>query len=311
MTENTEDQLLKAFELVDPKYIKVKVLDKPLIGISLIINHDKKYLIKNKLDDNYVCLMRIFLNENWKETNEQFKKVVGVANFTIDNNTGTFPMLDFSKGLGAWAPIELNSENEYFLDSKNKKFFKRCPRCSSYEEMSLSKIADDLFFQHLKPTRPFTGMFLRNKLRLSRSLNWITLQIAKLIAFIYFSIFGEKVGYDFFSEYSLKHFDKNTDIVLKNAKKINIFGYEATIQLIFFFCLFHLLAYAITTYLKIGLPAYLKRIFESNFLTLVYAIVTLYILEQYIKPLFKRLLLWLLSTARRMNEIVSSINIQI
>lgn len=298
MNPDIEDDYLKAFSLSNPIYRKVKPMQKPLVGISFVIDHNKETLKKLNLDGNYVCLMQIYLKKDWRDTLSTFKQIIGVAHFTIDTGIDqeNYPVLNLRKSLGVKIPIELESNDEYFFNIENKKFYKNC------EEIKFNCIVEDLFNQHLKPTRRLTGMYLRFKLRMRYFCNALTLNFAKLITFFIFVIFGEEVGYDFFSEYSIKNKKPPITEEIKKIKTLNIFGYEASTHLIFLFCLVHLLGYFIVIYFNINLPISYRSIFKSNFLTLIYSITFLYIFEQFLKPLSKMFLYWLLSKAKKVNQ---------
>lgn len=276
-------------------------MEKPLVGMSLIIEHDRKFLKRLNLPDSkYVALIRIFLSEDWRRLESNKKPVIGIVNFTIDNNQNSFEILDPTK-YGTKIPIELLSENDYFFDTKKRKFYK------DTHEIKLKSIVDDLFRKHLKPTRFFAGMLLRIKIRSYRFLSKCTLGIAKFISRIFSLIFGEVVPYDFFSEYLQKHNPKKDDrIPSKKVKVINIFGYTASAHLIFFFCIFHLLGYFYVSYSEIQINPILIKILRNNFLTLSYSICLLYLLEECINPFFKKLLLLLLRLARYLHETISS-----
>ena len=234
--DEIEDEYQKAFVLKGKKYRKVEHFDKPRVGISLVIDHDKKLMQKLKLGDKkYVCTIAIYLDDEWREAKGNKKNIFGRVHFTIDSDTGAYVLLNPEK-YSARIPVEITSVDEYFFNTKTKKFYR------GSRETSLRSIVDELFEWHIKPTKLFRGMFLRWKIQLRRLLYKFSLRISKFIAYIYYFIFGEKVAHDFVSEYMLKHYPEKKEIKTARVNEISIFGYTSSAHIVFVFCIFHLIS---------------------------------------------------------------------
>ncbi len=287
-----KDEYLKAFNLEG--YRKISNMDDPYVGVSLIIDHDKRLIQKLKLrDEKWIALINVYLEKNWTKTQDNMKSIHGRVVLTIDSNDNQYLMIDKRK-FGANIPIDIYSKDEYFFDINTNKFYK----CSS--EITFKNIVDELFNLHLKTTKPISGFILRLKIMLFNFLEQSTLFLAKFIAFICYILFGEKVPYDFFSEYMQKK-DITEPTPIKKSKKISIFGYEASVHLISFFCLCHLIIFVSAQFYQWNNPIIIS-IFNNNFLTLAYSILVLYILEEYMHPSLKGVLKWLISIARNLHE---------
>lgn len=184
-------------------------------------------------------------------------------------------------------PIDVEFPNEFFYHPKTKKFYR------FKKEIKAKDILGHVYSKHIKTTKPIKGLITRSKIRFwwffARN---ILSFIAKIFHWMLIFVSGNRYKY----EPLLQETTLNGDIInsawprrittlpnepkekLKEAKKFRFLEYEASFWSIIFYSIVHMIFYLIFMYQNYK-PKMLTTIFENNFLTLIYVIVSLFAVE--------------------------------
>lgn len=278
------EKLKKAFQ----DKFKIIALSDGNAGYSLVRDYDKKILDKLCIENGkkYVSLAHLLIGADELDNldDKDALPVVITINFLLDKNdsSGYGYNYDFV-GRRGWAPVNLTSAEDYFYNISEDAFYEKD------KKKSIETIYNELFEQHIKPTKRIKGAFLRLKM-----LFWRSLFPKALDAFSYvsqkliFIISGEKFSYTFAEHLLSNRSEPNISPQKeeKASKQIEFFGYSASAWSIVAYCLIHLFLFAIFYYYKIR-PDYIKLMLTNNFLTLVYVIFSLAIFEKFIPKVLK------------------------
>lgn len=208
------------------------------------------------------------------------------------------------------SPVDLSSRDDYYYDAVNDKLFERD------RETSPQEIIDDIYRKHTKSTRPITGLWLRAKIVFWRFfLGGLLARLSKFFQYVLRITTGDRYFYEPIMEKEvlngkiLRHRLKELigkddpgaglpevkDVVEKDEEsaKFDFFGmgYMVSHWVIVFYCILHLLLYFIFCLFR-WKPAVIVTIFKNPFLTVVYVVVSLWVLESrvpgWLKILIKR-----------------------
>jgi len=291
------------FKLDEQSYGQVTLFNEPEVGFSIVIEISDK--IRNKLDivdeEKYVTLMHVYLDDDSLKSSDLRKSIGCRANF-VHEMDGRFLFDDKSIQNKEYKPIDLESEDEYFLDTKSLKFYRH------NREIEANQIINDTYKLHTKTASPIKGAKIRAKLTIRKSLAGMLKLILNLLSWIYFFLYGDRIRFDLFSFiYPEKPFaEKKETISKKEGKKISLFGYEAPAKLIVSYCTIHLCLYLLLVIYEYK-PRIVHNIFSSNFLTIAYVIMSLAFMEV---PL-KKFLHFIIKKTGEWSFIVSTRNIKI
>ena len=175
-------------------------------------------------------------------------------------------------------PVDLVSTDEYFYDFSSQSFYR------GNSPISAHQIFNELYKLHINTAWSWRGLKLHIKL-LAWKISASSLEYAAMaLAGIHKTIYGEKVEYNpvlqaFREKVGTK---TQTDVPRDDTKKLPLFGYDANAQLIVAYCVIHLLAYVLMFFFD-WFPLFLKHIFNNNFLTVVYVITSLALMETVLK----------------------------
>lgn len=247
---------------------------KDAIGFSTTKQCDPKYL---KLKDNktYITLIKLYIDPINKPENNHYPLFISVSlnlfedgKYIIDQ---TFIKNKISK------PINLHSENEYFYNDKENKFYKK------NVPILPNDIISEIYNIHIKPTKLIKGFPIKCKL----SIQYLLILLISLIGYIFncilWIISGKKYSYDIFGESAelknKKEIQTGGDI--KIGHTINFFGYSASLHSICVYCAIHFLLFVICYMLSIK-PNFIYIILKYNFLTLIYGILSITLYEKFL-----------------------------
>lgn len=223
----------------------------------------------------------------------------------------TMRALDTSKLLDE--PLDLNFTDEYFYDFKDHQLYR------GKEKITGDQLLEEIYWKHIKCTKPIMGIILRLKLRFWRTwLVWILSMISKFFHYFLLIISGDRYKYEFvLQEETLNgviissRFDrrigrggtnqlpkpKEDD---KEAKKIDFFGIDVPQWPIVFYAILHLSILGVWKYLHYS-TIEIKKFFDNNFLTVLYVIVSFWLVET-VLPFCLKKLIKLFSTLSALSE---------
>lgn len=183
-------------------------------------------------------------------------------------------------------PIDFTSDNDFFYDIKENQFYQKDKKITPDE------LLDKIYQIHIKPTRFFKGFIIRLRLFIWRVL---IIFLVKLISDVFqcllFLISGTKfddIYTRIFSANKIDNISQNSN-KFKEPEKGDLFGFKAPLWPITFFCAFHFIFYVIF-WLKNYKSEFIVTILENNFLTVIYTILFLVILERFLPKILKFLI---------------------
>lgn len=252
--------------------IKKDLGDRDTDNVSLL-----KFYIKKDESDELKTKKPIFVNVAYGKKVENGVLVRGVTKIS--------------------SPADISSTNEYYYDVSNDKILK------DKKEISACNFIDEIYAKHIKPTKPIIGFWVRSKMFFWKVIvNKIFDHIADFFHYVLYVITGDKYSYDpVIREEVLNNTilastwkdsvgqkkikDRGKDS-LKESARFNFFGYEASRWVIVAYSILHLFLYIILIN-KNWKPVIITTIFKNSFLTIIYVISSLWILETLIPKTLK------------------------
>ncbi len=234
-------------------------------------------------------MIQVYIPEESLKSNSSLKKVVVTANFYKQNKYNPLEGLssNFEKKADEKYPIGVTFEDSFFYDTfKNGIFF------LDDDPITLEKFFTTVFEKHFLPTHLLKGLpyrlkykyFLFNRFRLKLMFN-----IWDKIKYI---LYGSKNLIEINQNHKVfpQNLTYNPEIKSeeKSGEKINILGVEANKWALTTYSLIHLSLFIFLYYCDIK-PDIVKVILKYSFLTVVYVISSLYIYENFLACLLKKI----------------------
>ena len=252
---------------------------------------------------DYGSLMRIFIRKESLGKSEQPLPV------TIEDTYGE--KTDGGIRLSANTtsdPIELLSMDEFYFDSTTKKFSRKSGIFKTVKEIEPQKIIEIIHKSHIKPTRAIVGLWLRIKIVFWRNIVAnLFKKVSNFFIFLLYITSGTNITRDPWKRIiwpeKLDGEEQQEKIKFSEKKTKEIFGYEAPSWEIVFYCCFHFAIFLIFS-LENYKSLLITTIFKNSFLTVVYVITTLFLLDVVVPKCLKQLIKWAdkifyLSSSRR------------
>jgi len=282
MTDNQNNNFIKNFENIDKFYDYTPYVKET--GFSI------KKELKGGINKN-TSLLKFYIPDNSKYS-EKRKPIIISATYGKKSDKSVI----IRDKIKISDPIDLISKNEYYYNADINKLYK------GKKEISPSELVKYIYNLHIKPTKYIKGFWLRTKLFF-----W---KVIMEKFFAYISIFlhhflyiisGDKYSYkpilreeilnnkiinSNFKEMIGEKENKEMKEHLKKGRKFNFLGYEASRWTILFYSMLHLLFYIIFEY-KNWHPAIIITILKNNFLTLIYVISSLWVMEIVVPTILK------------------------
>lgn len=238
-------------------------------------------------DNKKTTLLNVYItDEDFSDANIE-KKPLFISAIYGQNENGSISRR-FAGEVGLNNPISLMYYgNKYFYNIRCDKFYK------DDTEINANEIVKEVYALHIKSSRRFAGFFMRTKIRIEvifwrKLMKSICYFISKIFHFSLYIISGIRYAYSPIEEIIKTRFEKTKPEMkekLKEGKKITFFGYEASQWSVVFYSLLHLLGYIIFIQ-KEYKPLIIAIILKNNFLTLIYVIASLCIIEVLLPQLF-------------------------
>lgn len=183
-------------------------------------------------------------------------------------------------------PLDAEFPNEYFYDSNKQDLYR------GNKKVSGSELLQEIYEKHIKNTRPVRGILLRVKIYFWQTIvKNILLCIGKIFYWILLVISGNKYSYNYiFEEEKLNGVIVRSKLRTVNEKKITESSQEKESEKIDFLGL-KVSRWSVIVYSSVHFSFYwyfihahyfskaLWRIFENNFLTVLYVVLSFWILE--------------------------------
>lgn len=244
------------------------------IGFSVVQKHQ----------GNYESLYKVSFGDKDKDKTRRSLWV----SVSYGRRTGDGIVLGSGKN-SLYDPIDLTFYNEYSFDLDTQKFYDRD------NEIEAKKILVDVERVHMLPTRKVSGLPLRSRLWFWRKLipglvkvvDWVLISALWLIS-------GESDSRDTLGRYMSQRYTERRDasikkVEFKEVKTMEFFGYKAKRWSVVFYCLIHLIAYAVLFGIECRF-SFMSRVIRNGFLALCYVVVTFAITESLFPMLLKMMI---------------------
>lgn len=194
-------------------------------------------------------------------------------------------------------PIDLSFNNYFYSFGENKIFFKD-------EEISDKSLIDKIYKLHMLPTKKFSGLIIRFKLLIWRIIiPFLFLLLSKVFYYSLYIITGDRYSYSpIFDEEKINDKvispsrlnansfrEKELKEQIVESRKIDFLGYKIDYWSIVIYSIINLTVYLYFEYKNIK-PGFLVKILNNNFLTLIYVIFSLWIVEVLMPVIFKKII---------------------
>jgi hypothetical protein len=230
--------------------------------------------------NGYASLFRIFIPKERTGTIQDLQPIWANVSYGKETSDGITVASSTEKIKGIFDPIDLHSEGEFFYNIAQKKFYAKNKEIPAFE------ILRTLDRQHIKPTLPIEGFWLRTKLVFWRIMVPYLLEyLSHFFVLVLWIVSGKKTSWNIWQRVILsdrselkntpRSQSRSTELPkIDQSHEINLFGYEGNPWPIIFYCTAHLVMYIIFCYENIR-PRLILEIFTNNFLTVIYVIPTL------------------------------------
>lgn len=250
----------------------------------------------SKSDSKNTSILSFYIRENSNQEND--KKPILINAYYGERINSSVAIRNDSK-IGAFDPVDLDSTEDYYYDVTNNKLLK------GRRSISPIDLINEIYNDHIKPTKPIKGLWLRTKIFFSRTLlKNIFNYIAAFFHYLLYIITGDKYSYEpimqeeILNNTILSHHWKEMigrkkkpemkDNFIQSAK-FNFFENQVSYWIVIFYSILHLFLYIIFER-KNWRPLIITTIFKNSFLTVIYVVVSLWILEVLVPKILKMLI---------------------
>lgn len=304
---NSAEELITAFNVRnDAHYERITPLTDRKVGFSIQRKYpdDIRYL-PPKLktgDDDSVAIIHVVYGHP-QETNKKHDQnsriplVVRVGKYSryitvhfdynfSDDACPTKESVEKSKT--SPSPIDLDYDKGFFYDHKDNKFYD-----DKGALLSGVELLNQVYKEHCDTVHLLKGLKLRFKLR-SRSIGIYILDIlVSILVKTLGSVFGRTLNESdtlsaYFSGYKRENLKK------LSTESLSVFGYSTARKVILLFCFLTVIAYSYY-FLIDAKSKYLKTVFSNSFLSLTFAIVIIWVLDELLPVLLFRIINLLIS----------------
>jgi len=275
-----ETQFIKNFNFENKEnYLQPTPLKDIKFGFSVI---------KKMQPTGYGTIFYIYLNNEELENNKDKKSLLIRATYgnLIEEEGKKFIQITSETGKNrkkVIGPIDFTSDNDFFYNIEENQFYHKDKKITPDE------LLDRIYQIHIKPTKFFKGFIVRLRLFIWRVLIIFMIKlISDIFQCLLFLISGTKfddIYTRIFSANKIDNISQNNN-EYKEPEKWDLFGFKAPLWPITFFCAFHFILYVIF-WLENYKPKFVITLLENNFLTVIYTILFLVMLERFLPKILK------------------------
>lgn len=234
------------------------------VGFSLKKTYpgkDEITLLKVALIDNTETKSNVYIDATYGKLNED-------SSGLIVRNSDNIKLRD---------PIDIVETGSFSYEVESDTLSEADQVVSGVEALN------EVYEKHIKPTKKYGGILLRLRLWYWRiALKDLVSFVSNLLTSLLIIIAGIRYQYEpFFDEEKIDRLAQKLDPKLvkeSETSPINFFGYEVNKWTIIFYCLLHLALFFIFYFFNIH-AAYLSQVFTNNFLTAIYVVASLWLVE--------------------------------
>lgn len=293
MKNELNNDFIKSFNLDKEGFTDLT----PFIDCTLGFSVKKKGVAEK----DYVSLIHVLVSDKVLHDDKIQPKPL-IVSATYGRKTLEGIAMRRSEEFNVHDPIDVEFPNEFFYDLHTKTFYR------FNKKVEAEYILKRVYAKHIKTTKPIKGLITRFKIRFwwfftKNVINFVT----RIFYCTLFLISGNRYEY----EPLLQETKLNGKIVSsawptrvistrepkekkEDAKKFQFLQYDASFWSIVFYSVLHMIFYVFFMHINYK-PKMLATIFENNFLTLIYVIISLFIIE-FVLPKFLMQIIKHLST---------------
>lgn len=250
-------------------------------------DHDAGFSVKKKSCNNYVTLLSIYIPNEIFYNAKIEKKPLNIQAFYGEETREGIRLRAKPK---LTEPVDAEF-HEYFYNIRTKELYK------NNKKITADQLINEVYNTHTKSTKLIKGFYLRMKIMFWRILIKSIFEfISKFCHFVLFIISGNRYSYEPICKEEILNgkIIKSQEVKevkedLKESKKFPFLGYNTSRWSIIFYSSLHLVFYTIFMYINYK-PKFITTILKNNFLTLVYVILSLWLIESLV-PKFLMLLI--------------------
>lgn len=280
------NDFLDFFSLPRDGFFDPIILEDEFVGFSV-----KKR--KKNDEKNFISVLYVWLDLSREKKEKDLQSLeIEIMYGKFSEDTKRLTLADTWDDVNG--PINITIKDEFFYDPKRKIFL-----TVGGKEIAPIDILKKSYGKHVKPTRRFAGAWIRLKLFFWRKiLSIIAKVISELLLVLLKLISGKKLTSDIWSralfpEKLDEEYYKQPEY--KEPEKISLFGYKADPWPILFFAITNLIVYFFLFSIDFK-PKILTMLVKNNFLSILYVISMLAILEKlapkYLMMMIKKTSLW-------------------
>lgn len=246
------------------------------------------FQVRKKLhegDKDNITILGIYIPSGTIDKTENTKKPLNISLYYGKKAEGGGVIIRQDPKLND--PIDVFFPDEYYYDISSGEFFKKD------KKITADKIFEEVYNEHIKSTRLLKGLLVRSKIRFYRIfLNLIFKYASKFLSFLVKLISGDVYEYGFpdhINKILNPKAEKPKQPEDKSENRVSFLGYKATTECILFYSIIHFIIFSIFYYFDFK-PGFLIKIFSNAFLTLIYVMMSLIIIDKVLPQMLKRLI---------------------
>ena len=290
MSENLAKAFIDIFNPEANGFTNPVQLEDRKIGFSVQKKYDETLLKRLRVNKNepFVCMIWVVVKDDDYEKTDLIPIKLR-ASFGYKRDGMIYKATDYLPKRQWWLklfyppPLDVESKDEFFFDKASEKFFFK------HKEIAPNVVLDAIFNMHIKITKPLKGLWLRIKYFLLIIFMPFIYKSSKMLCkSLYFIIALGKYDYDIFQKQFFldsQEPEEETKASIDNEKTIEVLGYPIKQKPLFTYSFFTLAVFTANYFLPslftnfIPIHNYIVTILKNSFLTILYAIVTLYLWE--------------------------------
>jgi hypothetical protein len=268
----------------------------------------------NPSDAEHASILSFYLPNKAGESDDK-KQLIIDANYGEKRDEGVSIRVEEKVTISS--PIDLISSDDYCYDAVNDVLLKKG------DEITPIDLLNDIYNQHIKPTKPWRGFFLRTKIIFWRIIlkNFFEF-LSSCFHYTLLVITGDRYSYapimekEVLNNIIVSHRFKDLvghpvqggrgRVIAKDAPKFNFLGYQASYWTIIFYSIVNLALYLYFEYIN-WKPPVVITLLKNSFLTLLYVVVSLWFLE----AVATRVLKWLIKKTAVLSFLSASKRIRV
>ena len=258
------------------------------------INNFPGISIKKKIGDNENASMISIRITNKKYKDDDNKKIIDIrVTYGKDSENG----ITIRGKYKVTEPVDLESTNDYYFDLITEKFYLN----RKDKEIKPLELLNEIYNQHIKPTKSSKGLYLRLKLLFWKIIIKQSLYyISKSFSFLYLIITGDK--YEYTPIFGIEKINDRIvnssmpDFIEKNIEtdektKVKFIGFTVSKYLITSYSIIHLIIFFLL-YITNVKPLFITTIFKNTFLMTIYIVFSLSVYETILPKLLRKIIIF-------------------